>query len=97
MGATGWIGGFTGTFPAATVEVFDAGRDGDLGEVLDLCRTMLPTLRWDSGPRFVQAIKHSIELVGGTGGGPTRPPRLPLPETDADQVKRSVARSPERR
>ena len=105
MGATGWIGGFTGTVPAATVEVFDAGRRGAIDDVRDLYRTMLPALRWDSGPRFVQAIKLSIDLVGGTGGGPTRPPRLPLHETEADQVERSVAtiqgaiqaRSPERR
>lgn len=91
MGATGWIGGFTGTFPAATVRIFEAGRAGKLDDALDLYRTMLPALRWDSGPRFVQAIKLSIDLVGGSAGGATRPPRLPLPADDAVQVERAVA------
>jgi 1-pyrroline-4-hydroxy-2-carboxylate deaminase len=91
MGATGWIGGFTGTFPAATVRIFEAGRAGELDDALDLYRTMLPALRWDSGPRFVQAIKLSIDLVGGSAGGPTRPPRLPLPSEDAAEVERAVA------
>ncbi len=91
MGATGWIGGFTGSFPAATVRVFEAGRSGKVDEVLDLYRTMLPALRWDTGPRFVQAIKLSIDLVGAAGGGPTRPPRLPLDDEATEQVTRSVA------
>jgi 1-pyrroline-4-hydroxy-2-carboxylate deaminase len=91
MGATGWIGGFTATFPAATVRLFEAGRAGNVGEVLDLYRTMLPALRWDSGPQFVQAIKLSIDLVGGSAGGPTRPPRLPLPDADAARVEQAVS------
>jgi len=90
MGATGWIGGFTGTWPAGTIQVFEAGRAGRVGDVLGLYRTMLPALRWDSGPRFVQAIKLSIDLIGGHAGGPTRPPRLPLdPEAEA-QVTQAV-------
>lgn len=90
MGATGWIGGFTGTWPAGTVRVFDAGRTGQIGDVLELYRTMLPALRWDSGPRFVQAIKLSIDLIGGHGGGPTRPPRLPLDAEAEAQVTQAV-------
>ncbi len=90
MGATGWIGGFTGTFPAATVRLFEAGRAGRRDEVLDLYRTMLPALRWDSGPRFVQAIKRSIDLVGGSGGGPTRPPRLPLDQEGETRLRQAV-------
>lgn len=91
MGATGWIGGFTGSFPAATIRVFEAGLAGEVDDVLELYRTMLPALRWDTGPRFVQAIKLAIDLVGADGGGPTRPPRLPLDHDATDQVTGAVA------
>jgi len=40
--------------------------------------------RWDSKTEFVQAIKLSIDMAGGSYGGPTRPPRGPLtPENEA--------------
>lgn len=90
MGATGWIGGFTGAFPRATVELFALGRAGDVAAALPRYRTMLPLLRWDAGPRFVQAIKLAIDVVGAPGGGITRPPRLPLSPEDAATVTRQV-------
>jgi 4-hydroxy-tetrahydrodipicolinate synthase len=90
MGAVGWVGGFTGAFPRETVRIFEAGAAGDVAAVRDLYRTMLPALRWDAGPRFVEAIKLGIDLVGAPGGGPTRPPRLPLPPEDAATVTRQV-------
>lgn len=91
MGATGWIGGFTGVFPRLTSEVFALGRKGDIAAALPLYRRMLPLLRWDSGPRFVQAIKLAIDLVGQPGGGPVRPPRLPLDDDAVQQVEQGVA------
>jgi dihydrodipicolinate synthase/N-acetylneuraminate lyase len=90
MGAVGWIGGFTGAFPRETIEVFERGVAGDVASVLALYRAMLPALRWDSGPRFVEAIKLAIDLVGAPGGGPTRPPRRPLPPEDVATVTRQV-------
>lgn len=90
MGAIGWIGGFTGSFPAETVALFDAGISGRAHEVLDDYRRMLPALRWDSGPAFVQAIKLAIDLVGRPGGGVTRPPRLPLGDDDLTTVTTAV-------
>jgi hypothetical protein len=71
MGATGWIGGFTGVLPEATVRCSSsAGRA--LEEALPLYRALLPLLRWDTGPQFVQAIKLAQTLVGQPGGA-TRP------------------------
>lgn len=90
MGATGWIGGFTGVFPAATVALFEAGRRGELTTVLEQYRALLPVLRWDTTPRFVQAIKLAQELVGQPGG-PARSPRLPL-DADAEQQVRAGMR-----
>jgi len=86
MGATGWIGGFTGALPRETLRVFELGRLGDLAAAVPLYRAMLPLLRWDSGPRFVEAIKHTIDLLGLTAGGPPRPPRRVLSPEDADLV-----------
>lgn len=91
MGATGWIGGFTGVFPRLTAQVFELGRKGQAADALPLYRAMLPLLRWDSGPRFVEAIKHAIDLVGQPGGGPVRAPRQALPDSDAQRIARGVA------
>jgi 4-hydroxy-tetrahydrodipicolinate synthase len=89
MGATGWIGGFTGVFPAATVRLFHLGQAHRFDEALPVYRAMLPLLRWDSGPQFVQAIKHAQVLVGQEVGG-VRPPRLPLPEADLARIAEQV-------
>jgi 1-pyrroline-4-hydroxy-2-carboxylate deaminase len=92
MGATGWIGGFTGVLPEATIRVFELGVAGRGEEALPLYRALLPLLRWDSGPQFVQAIKLAQSLVGQPMGG-TRAPRLPLPEADATLVKSQLQRA----
>jgi 1-pyrroline-4-hydroxy-2-carboxylate deaminase len=91
LGATGWIGGFTGALPELTVELFELGRAGDLAAALPRYRAVLPLLRWDTGPRFVQAIKLTQALVGQPMG-PTRPPRLPLPYADARLVEAQLQR-----
>jgi 1-pyrroline-4-hydroxy-2-carboxylate deaminase len=91
MGATGWIGGFTGVFPALTKQLFAQGRQGDVAAALPLYRRLLPLLRWDSGPRFVEAIKLTIDLVGQPGGGPVRPPRLGLRNEDAQRIEKDLA------
>ncbi len=90
MGATGWIGGFTGALPRETVKLFELGRAGDLAAALPLYRAMLPLLRWDSGPRFVEAIKHTLDLLGLEAGGPPRPPRRVLPEADLTRVQEQL-------
>jgi len=91
MGATGWIGGFPGALPRETLRVFELGRLGDLATAVPLYRALLPLLRWDSGPRFVEAIKHTIDLLGLDGGGPPRPPRRALAPDDASRIARQLA------
>jgi 4-hydroxy-tetrahydrodipicolinate synthase len=63
----------------------------DFGAALPLYRSMLPALRWDARPKFVQAIKLAQELVGRYGG-PCRLPRLPLTDAEADAVRAAVER-----
>lgn len=89
MGATGWIAGFVNALPAASVRLFDLCRAGEWGEALPLYRAMLPALRWDADPRFVQAIKLAQDEVGRYGG-PVRLPRLPLKDTDEATVRKQV-------
>ena len=91
MGAVGWIGGFTGALPAETVRVWELARLGDVGAALPAYRALLPLLRWDATPRFVEAIKHTIDLLGGRAGGPPRPPRRVLDEGDRALVARQLA------
>jgi dihydrodipicolinate synthase/N-acetylneuraminate lyase len=82
MGAVGWIGGFTGAFPAEAIAVFRRGQAGDVAAALPQYRALLPLFRWDSDPRFVEAVKHTIDLLGRRGGGVPRPPRRVLSEDD---------------
>ncbi len=90
MGATGWIAGFVNAFPAQSVRLFDLASAGKWDEALPLYRAMLPILRWDADPRFVQAIKIGQEEAGRYGG-PVRLPRLPLP-ADEEATARKQSR-----
>ncbi|MEU7057644.1 dihydrodipicolinate synthase family protein [Streptomyces sp. NPDC046197] len=76
-GAKGWVAGYPNALPAATVRLYHAAVDGDLGTARELYRRLHPLLRWDSRTEFVQAIKLSMDVVG-RHGGPVRPPRMPL-------------------
>lgn len=83
-GATGWFAGYPNAFPREAVEIYDLVKAGSIPEALELYTQLVTVFRWDSKTEFVQAIKLSIDLAGGSYGGPTRPPRGPLnPEQEA--------------
>lgn len=83
-GATGWFAGYPNAFPREAVEIYDLVKGGRIAEALELYTQLVTVFRWDSKTEFVQAIKLSIDLAGGSYGGPTRPPRGPLsPAQDA--------------
>jgi dihydrodipicolinate synthase/N-acetylneuraminate lyase len=86
MGSTGWIAGFSNVFPAQSVALFDLVGAGKLSDAITLYRQMLPILRWDADPRFVQAIKIGLE-ESGRRGGPVRLPRLALSAVDEAAVR----------
>jgi 4-hydroxy-tetrahydrodipicolinate synthase len=89
MGATGWIAGFVNAIPEPSVRLFDLCVAGEWAEALALYRALLPALRYDAEPRFVQAIKLAQDEAGRYGG-PTRLPRLPLPESEEATVRHHV-------
>ncbi|MGH3321055.1 MAG: dihydrodipicolinate synthase family protein [Streptosporangiaceae bacterium] len=89
MGAVGWIAGFVNAFPAQSVRLYGLCVAGDWDAAVALYERMLPILRWDADPRFVQAIKIALEEAGRYGG-PTRLPRLPLPDAEAGEVRKAA-------
>lgn len=91
-GAVGWFAGFPNAFPAESVALYNLCRDGEWVKARELYRELVAVFRWDSRTEFVQAIKLSMDLVGRYGG-PCRPPRGPLTELQAAQIKADTERA----
>jgi 1-pyrroline-4-hydroxy-2-carboxylate deaminase len=89
LGATGWIAGLVNAMPAQSVRLYELCARGDFTAAARMYLTMLPALRWDADPRFVQAIKLAQEEAGRYGG-PVRLPRLPLSPDEATEVRAAV-------
>lgn len=85
-GAVGWIAGFPNALPAACVALYRAATGADPKSALDRYRLLHPLLRWDSRIEFVQAIKLSMD-VAGRHGGKCRPPRTPLADEIAADIR----------
>ena len=87
VGATGWFAGYPNAFPREAVEIYDLVKAEKIPEALELYTNLVAVFRWDSKTEFVQAIKLSVDLAGGSYGGPTRPPRGPLNAAQEAQVR----------
>ena len=88
-GSPGWIAGFPSSFPRACVELFESASSHRIERALELYRILHPLLRWDSDPRFIQAIKLSMELAGQSAGG-CQPPRGPLAPEEERAVRKAT-------
>jgi 4-hydroxy-tetrahydrodipicolinate synthase len=88
IGATGWIAGVPNALPKEGVKLFQLARAGKIEEATALYRRMLPLYHYDASPQLVQAIKYMMELAGFPVG-PTRPPRLALPESEYEAIKKA--------
>jgi len=83
MGATGWIAGQVNAFPRESVVLFERARAGGYAAARELYEWFLPTLRLDTIPKFVQAIKLTQQCVGW-GNERVRAPRLVLEGAERD-------------
>ena len=90
-GAVGWVSGVADVLPAQSVRLFDLCSAGELASARELYAELLPLARLDMKPKLVQYFKAALDELG-IGGGPCRPPRLPLTETELGEVRGAVAR-----
>jgi dihydrodipicolinate synthase/N-acetylneuraminate lyase len=85
-GATGWVSGVADVAPGECVALYEHCRAGELEAARELYGRLLPLARFDMDPKLVQYFKAAMDEVGLTGGG-TRPPRLPLLESEREELR----------
>jgi dihydrodipicolinate synthase/N-acetylneuraminate lyase len=90
-GAVGWISGVADVLPAESVRLFELCTAGELASARELYAELLPLARLDMTPKLVQYFKAALDELG-LGGGPCRPPRLPLTDGELVEVRRAVER-----
>jgi dihydrodipicolinate synthase/N-acetylneuraminate lyase len=90
-GAVGWVSGVADVLPSQSVRLFDLCVAGELATARELYAELLPLARLDMKPKLVQYFKAALDELG-IGGGPCRPPRLPLTESELGEVRRAVER-----
>ncbi|MCH9687053.1 MAG: dihydrodipicolinate synthase family protein [Deltaproteobacteria bacterium] len=84
-GATGWVAGVINALPAASARLFELASGGDRPGCDTLYRQLLPLLRMDTVPEFVQLIKLMQQRVG-MGHERVRPPRMMLIGPDRERA-----------
>ena len=89
-GAVGWISGVVDVLPAQSVRLYELCLSQDLAAARELYAELLPLARLDMTPKLVQYFKAGLEELG-IGGGPCRPPRLPLTDDELEVLRRAVA------
>jgi len=89
-GASGWVSGVADVFPAESVRLWDLCQAGELTAARSLYADLLPLARLDMLPKLVQYFKAAMDEIG-IGGGPCRPPRLPLTDAELATVREAVA------
>jgi 4-hydroxy-tetrahydrodipicolinate synthase len=77
LGASGWVSGLTSAFPAESVRLIAALKEGKFEEALAIYRWFMPLLHLDAEHDLVQSIKLAEEIMG-RGSERVRMPRLPL-------------------
>jgi len=89
-GAEGWVAVGSNIMPAALAKIFTlTADDEDYRASRALYREVLPIIRLIGGHRYVSGSKAALELIGQPMGGP-RPPRLPLPVAELNEVKAAL-------
>jgi len=89
-GAVGWVSGVANVAPELCLELESLVAEGDLEAARVRHTRLLPLARLDMTPKLVQYFKAALDLTG-RHGGPTRPPRLPLTESEQQTARVAVA------
>jgi 4-hydroxy-tetrahydrodipicolinate synthase len=84
------VSGVADVLPAQSVRLLHLCSAGELATARELYAELLPLARLDMKPKLVQYFKAALDELG-IGGGPCRPPRLPLTESELAEVRRAVA------
>ena len=88
-GAAGWVSGVADVFPAECARLWDLCQAGELTTARELYQELLPLARLDMTPKLVQYFKAALDALE-LGGGPCRPPRLPLTSAELDTLRSAV-------
>jgi 1-pyrroline-4-hydroxy-2-carboxylate deaminase len=91
-GAAGWVSGVADVLPAECVRLWDLCQAGELPAARALYGDLLPLCRLDMTPKLVQYFKAGLDEIG-IGGGPCRPPRLPLTEDELATLRDAMAQA----
>jgi len=90
IGAEGWVSGVAVVLPEECVRLWEIGDGGHLHDSRSLYASLLPLARFDMTSKLVQYFKAALDELG-IGGGPCRPPRLPLTDGELEQLQAAVA------
>ncbi|HEX5193916.1 MAG TPA: dihydrodipicolinate synthase family protein [Solirubrobacteraceae bacterium] len=90
MGAAGWVAGVAVVLPERCVELWRLGVAGELDQARPLYAELLPLARYDMTAKLVQYFKAALDEIG-IGGGPCRPPRLALTESELRSLREATA------
>jgi len=88
-GAVAWVAGLVNAFPRESVALFELARRGDHYRAGEIYRWMLPLLRMDTVPKFVQLIKLCQERVQ-MGSARVRAPRLVLEGDELAEAETTI-------
>jgi dihydrodipicolinate synthase/N-acetylneuraminate lyase len=88
-GAAGWVSGVADVLPAQCVRLWELCGAGELAAARELYAELLPLGRLDMTPKLVQYFKAALDELG-LGGGPCRPPRLPLTDGELATLREAL-------
>lgn len=80
-GAIGWVAGTANALPTECVALFNYAIQGDCDKAFHLYKWIMPLMRLNAVPKFVQMTKL-MQSVVGWGNTTVRPPRLELEGTE---------------
>jgi 4-hydroxy-tetrahydrodipicolinate synthase len=92
LGARGWVSGLANAFPAESLSLYEALRQGELERARRIYRWFMPLLHLDAEHDLVQSIKLA-ERIMGRGTERVRPPRLPLAGARRAEVTALIERA----